>query len=335
MGIRVGMPMLKLSRLGKQTKRKGNSKAVAQEALEERYSKDKDKKKGLAKDNDYYGFVTGKDLNDYWVKEANKHTDNLGRPIRKDAVIGFSLIVKPDMDEFSKLTKEERTKFLKDSHEIVVDILNKHGLQVDAIAVHRDELSDHSHVLGHDPEYKAGKKINLKLFRDLNREYPRQMREKGYDVEELKVYNEEVVSKMSEEEAIKYKKKHIAEKKKKKHGQSSEDYKRGQTQKKLDAAMIQNASQKAEIELAEMKEKDLKLKLEQEQEEKVEREKEIKRLKDEEDRLKKELKKVRMEKAYAQEQRKRAEEDRDRINKRLRRAFSTEYKQDDQEYNFD
>ena len=54
--------------------------------------------------------------------------------------------------------------------------------------------------------------VNLKMFKKLNRDYPKKMQERGWDVNELKSYNAEAVKDMTPEEAVEYKEKLIAEK---------------------------------------------------------------------------------------------------------------------------
>ena len=55
--------------------------------------------------------------------------------------------------------------------------------------------------------------INLKLFRKFNREYPRRMREKGWDVDDCTVYDPEKVAGMTESQAKEYKQECIQKKK--------------------------------------------------------------------------------------------------------------------------
>ena len=224
MGIRVGIPILKLSKNGKSTNRKGNAKKIALEGLSERYSKDKDLDKTKSKNNIYFGFDSGEKLYNYWEENANNHRDKLGRKLRADAVIGYTLIIKPDMEGMENIKNKDL--FLKDSIEVITDILNNHDLVVDAAAIHKDEVNEHVHLFGHDNEYKAGKKINLSLYTDFNKEYPKRMREKGYDVEDMSVYDVDKVKDMSEDEKQEYKNELIKRKKnKKKNGRSSNKYK--------------------------------------------------------------------------------------------------------------
>lgn len=225
MGIRVGVPVLKLSAAGQATKRKGNTRKVAMEAGNERYSKDQDLDRSRSHLNEYTGFTSGKALADYWETEAAKHTDALGRSLKSTAITGFSVIFKPDMDSMQQLGDQERLQFIRDGVQVTKTLLQEAGLQVDMTALHRDEMVDHCHILGHDPEYKAAKKLDIRLFAQLNRELPKRLRAMGYDVEDTAVYDPAKVASMSEEEQAVYKADLIERKKSKKSGQSSNAYK--------------------------------------------------------------------------------------------------------------
>lgn len=253
MGIRVGIPFLKLKFNGTKSKRSGNALAIAQEMLEERYTQDEDIDRTKSHLNTYTGFTTGRELHEYWELEASKHLDALGRPLRSDAIIGYSAILKPDKESMESMTEEEQERFIADGTRVLCNLLTEHGLQIDATAVQRDEQVLHTHIAGHDVDYQAARKINLKLFRSFNREFPKRMREFGYDVEDLVVYDVEKVASMTEEQQKAYKKEHIAEKKAKKHGQSSSLYK----QQKIDEQKkaLQKEQQKLNTEKQQLKDR--------------------------------------------------------------------------------
>lgn len=226
MGIRVGIPILKLSKNAKATKRKGDARKVALESFKERYSKDPDLDRSRSHLNVYTGFQRGKDLYEFWEKEASGHLDAKGRKLRSDAVIGYSFIVKPDKESMDKMSDLEQMRFLDDSMKVLSDLFNASGLPIDATALHMDEVNPHVHAFGHDTEYKAGKKIDIRLFGMLNKEYPKRMRELGYDVEDLTVYDSEKADAMTEEEKADYKEEVLQRKKAKKNaGRSSSKYK--------------------------------------------------------------------------------------------------------------
>ena len=66
MGIRVGIPILKLSKNAKATKRKGDARKVALESFKERYSKDPDLDRSRSHLNVYTGFQRGKICKGEW-----------------------------------------------------------------------------------------------------------------------------------------------------------------------------------------------------------------------------------------------------------------------------
>lgn len=220
------MPILKLAAEAQPTKRKGSARKVAEEAGNERYSKDQDLDRSKSTLNEYTGYTSGKALMDYWEAEAAKHKDSLGRPLRSDAVIGYSVIIKPDEDSMASMDEAAQLQFVRDSIRVTEEILYEHGLQVDMAALHRDERSPHAHLLGHDVEYRAGKKIGIQLYAAFNRTYPERMRALGYDVEDMTVYDPLKAASMTAEEAADYKADCIARKKKKgPSGRSSSQYK--------------------------------------------------------------------------------------------------------------
>ena len=251
MGIRIGVPVLKLSRGAKQTKRKGDARKVAQEAGNERYSKDQDLDRSRSRLNEYTCFKSGKALADYWEAEAAKQTDALGRPLKSTAITGFAVIFKPDMEGMESMDEAERKQFVRDGISVTAKILEESGLQVDMTALHMDEIVEHGHILGHDPEYKAAKKLDIRLYAKLNKELPRRLREMGYDVEDLAVYDSEKVAQMTPEEQATYREERIQQKRAKKHGQSSNAYKREKLEEaetELKAQREALAKQQAEAE---------------------------------------------------------------------------------------
>lgn len=231
MGYHVGMPVMKLDRcnhFGKKNEHSGNAKAVTCEALEERYSSDADLDREMTAENLYYGFTSGEALTAHWEQMADAYRviDKNGKEkkLRSDAGIGFAGICKPEMDFMDSLEDDEIEKFMEDSSEVIQEIYEKRGCVIDSIVIHYDEGNPHLHYFGHDPEYKLGKKIGLKLYTALNdTEYPKQMRQHGWDIDPLTGY-QEAIKGMTEDEITEYKKRRKADRKKK-HGLSSTEYK--------------------------------------------------------------------------------------------------------------
>lgn len=242
--MKVGIPCLKLTNkhyTKAQQKKHGNAKAVVQEGLKERHSSDTSIRREDSYLNEYSGFEKGADLYDYWMKKFELHqvVDKNGKvkKMRSDAVIGFALIIKPEMDAINAMTPEEQHRFFKDSFDIINTYLKESGLHVDATAYHLDEDAPHIHLYGHDEDFKAGKKINMQLFHKFNIDYPKEMQKRGWEVEELIGYNpvDENGNILTGEALDAYKKQHIQEKKEKQHGLSSNEYKAKREAEKITA----------------------------------------------------------------------------------------------------
>lgn len=267
MGYKVGMPVLKLDRqnhFGKD-RRAGNARAVIQEAMGERRSSDPDIRREDTPNN-LYGvpmedgtilWVSGRELMEgdaveggEWIMsgsaladgyeqaaEEYRITDKHGtqKKLRSDAGIAFAGVVKPEMDCMAGMDRDSQVKFLKDSAEVVLKLYADRGMTVDRFVIHLDEGNPHMHYIGHDPEYKLGKKLGLPLYNKLNRaEYPKKMREKHWDIEDLRGYQEETAG-MDDQELGEYKRKRRADRKGK-HGKPSSVYKAEQKARAVSAA---------------------------------------------------------------------------------------------------
>lgn len=230
MGYTVGMPVIKLDRqnhFGKSNAHSGNARAVVCEALEERRSGDVDLDRSKTALNVYYGETSGETLCNAWEQMADEYRviDKNGheKKLRGDAGIGFAGICKPEADLIDTLEPEEVSQFMQDSIEVIKHIYESRGCIIDAAVIHYDEGNPHIHYFGHDPNYQLGKKLNLNLYRALNAsEYPKSMRERGWDIQDLTGYLEAVEG-LSDAERDEYKAKRKAERKK--HGKCSAVYK--------------------------------------------------------------------------------------------------------------
>lgn len=234
--MQVGAPVLKLDRQAhKQGQRAGNVRAVCLEALGERAGQDPDIDRKKTKDNIYYGdFRSGQELAEHYENMASEYvsTDKNGKEkrLRSDAGIAFSGIIKPLSDDFDKFSRKKQLAFLEDSLEVVRGIYAVRGMDIDQAVVHVDEGCPHLHYFGHDSEYKLGRKLGLKLYDALNREYPEEMRKRGWPVDSLTGWKEATAG-MTEEQKEEYK----AKRPKKKHGRSSAEYKAEKRLEKLEA----------------------------------------------------------------------------------------------------
>lgn len=238
MSFKCGMPVLKLDRanhFGKNYKHSGNAKAVACEALKERYCSDPDYNDLLTSQNKYYGVESGEKLYEFWAEKADQYRvkDKTGKEkkLRSDAGIGFAGIIKPEKKWINSLTRDEQIEFFEKSQEVIKKLYKDRGMILNGAVIHFDEGAPHMHYFGYDPGYQLGKKLGLPLYHDLNQEYPKQMKALGYDMQELKGYDTERTKGMSEDELNAYKMqfKH----KREEHGRTSKSFKKRKTDEHL------------------------------------------------------------------------------------------------------
>ncbi|MEE8717221.1 MAG: plasmid recombination protein [Coriobacteriales bacterium] len=237
MGFKVGMPVLKLKNAksgGKnrgKAKNSGNLKSVLGEAGTERWSATKTLDRSLSGTNEHLGpYSSGEEAYEAIMDEVEEYSEAYkaehGRGVRKDAVLAFAMIVKPPAEVVNAMTPEERARFFKDSYDTLVelDVLSDDNVRMRER--HRDEGGEHEHIISmaYDKDGKLnGKKVvSLGMFKKLNKEFPKRMQEKGWDVEECEVYDEEAVKKMTPEEADAYKAEH--RERKSKQGLSANEY---------------------------------------------------------------------------------------------------------------
>lgn len=112
------------------------------------------------------------------------------------------MIEKPNIEYMSELAYEEKVKFLNDSHKVFKQLINEwnnNWIILESVQ-HHDEfggLSAHNHNLimltTEDekglPTMNAFKEVNLKFYSFMNKNYPKMMRERGYEVEDVRTYD--------------------------------------------------------------------------------------------------------------------------------------------------
>ncbi len=234
MSFNVGMPMLGLKRENAKGKHAGNLRRILDEAGTERYSATKSFDPAKSERNLHLGsYASGEEayaaimdeIDDYEVEY--KKTSYRGRGLRSDATVAFALIIKPEGDWINKQPPEVQEQFFFDSYEVLCELGVLSGDAVRMRERHLDEASPHEHVIamGYDEDGRlAGSRIvNLKTFKKLNRDYPKLMQKRGWEVNELKAYDAEAVKNMTPEEASEYKEQHRA-KRERHHGLSANEY---------------------------------------------------------------------------------------------------------------
>ncbi len=259
MGVKIGIPIMKLNNHHTKTKRKGYMRAVFCEGLEERWGTDPDIDRSRTMLNEYTGeYQSGQALTAAITAEAEAYSKEQRqqgkRGLRSDAIIGWAAIVKPPAEWINSLSQEQRKSFFDDSRKIMYDLMGhdeKGRSNVRATVLHHDEAGDHEHYYGAakmpDGRFCGKDLINLKLFRKFNREYPKKMREIGWDIDDCTVYDPEKVAEMTESQAEEYKQECIKKKKSRKTGQDSKVYK---AQKELEKIEKEKGKERLSRDLA-------------------------------------------------------------------------------------
>lgn len=189
-------------------KHRSNAKAIIIEAGKERVSKSDTLDRDRTKFNKYYGFDSGFKCTDYITEEAENYRQEVVgkggtkhlRKLRSDAVIGYAIIYNPPEEICSGWSDAEYEKFYADSRktmeQICPDVFRSDTIVMSA--EHFDEgtitdvtkISRHVHDIGIPRDsngHYCGNKIDSKLCVEINANYPRLMREKGWDIDDLDV----------------------------------------------------------------------------------------------------------------------------------------------------
>ena len=123
---------------------------------------------------------------DQIIKE-NRTSD---KAVRKDAIVYVDTIVGSDKEFFRKLSPEDTRRFFEQSYEYLQKKVGEKNV-VSAV-VHMDETkgvggSPHMHFsfvpMNEDGTLSAKKKINRNFLRKIQDEFPRYMKDKGFDIE--------------------------------------------------------------------------------------------------------------------------------------------------------
>lgn len=212
--MKVGIPVMKCSlnpsnTVNKKTGKKSQTCPVDlawQEMNDERIGRDEDIDHDMTHLNVW---MDGKSSDDVVQMVQNKideinrvKHENGKRSLRKDAVSVIEVIEKPNIEYMSELAYEEKVKFLNDSHKVFKQLINEwnnNWIILESVQ-HHDEfggLSAHNHNLimltTEDekglPTMNAFKEVNLKFYSFMNKNYPKMMRERGYEVEDVRTYD--------------------------------------------------------------------------------------------------------------------------------------------------
>lgn len=212
--MKVGIPVMKCSlnpsnTVNKKTGKKSKTCPVDlawQEMNDERIGRDMDINHDMTSLNVWMEGNSSDDVAQIVqskIDEINQiKRENGKRALRKDAVSVVEIIEKPNIEYMSELNYEEKVKFLNASHEIFKQLIrewNPNWTILESVQ-HHDEfggLSAHNHNLimlttKDDkglPTMNAFKEVNLKFYSYINKNYPKMMRERGYEVEDVRTYD--------------------------------------------------------------------------------------------------------------------------------------------------
>lgn len=212
--MKVGIPVMKCSlnpsnTVNKKTGKKSKTCPVDlawQEMNDERIGRDMDINHDMTSLNVWMEGNSSDDVVQIVqskIDEINQiKRENGKRALRKDAVSVVEIIEKPNIEYMSELNYEEKVKFLNASHEIFKQLIrewNPNWTILESVQ-HHDEfggLSAHNHNLimlttKDDkglPTMNAFKEVNLKFYSYINKNYPKMMRERGYEVEDVRTYD--------------------------------------------------------------------------------------------------------------------------------------------------
>lgn len=212
--MKVGIPVMKCSlnpsnTVNKKTGKKSKTCPVDlawQEMNDERIGRDMDINHDMTSLNVWMEGNSSDDVAQIVqskIDEINQiKRENGKRALRKDAVSVVEIIEKPNIEYMSELNYEEKVKFLNASHEIFKQLIrewNPNWTILESVQ-HHDEfggLSAHNHNLimltTKDDKglstMNAFKEVNLKFYSYINKNYPKMMRERGYEVEDVRTYD--------------------------------------------------------------------------------------------------------------------------------------------------
>lgn len=220
--MKVGIPVLKCSlhpsqqinkKTGKRSKTCGINSAW-KELNDERLGRDPTIDKEMTHLNVWMEGNTNMDIEKIVkdkIEQINLTRKEHGkRSLRADAVSVIAIVEKPNMDYMKNLSYEQKVEFLNKSHQVMKNLIHEwnSSWQVLVSLQHHDEfggLSAHNHSLvlvstiDEDglPNMKAKSEVNLKFFNFINKNYAPRMRSFGYEVEDVKTFDQ-----LSEEEKI-------------------------------------------------------------------------------------------------------------------------------------
>ncbi|MBY6988530.1 plasmid recombination protein [Clostridium botulinum] len=131
-------------------------------------------------------------VNDSTIKYLNrvdeiikKNRTNTYRAVRKDAVVFVDTVVSSDKEFFNNLSPQETRRFFEESYKYLGSKVGEDNIV--AAKVHMDENTPHMHFsfvpMNEDGSLSAKKKINRNFLREIQDEFPKVLKNQGFDIE--------------------------------------------------------------------------------------------------------------------------------------------------------
>lgn len=184
-------------------KHRADGRRICEEAGNERYSNSSKLDRTRSINNEYKGYCSGGQCWDemedmaakYRVKGKTRNGREYEHNLRFDAVIGYEIVLKPPLAMIIGWTPDDYKKFYDDCF-YVLEAIEPRLFRLENVrmtAVHRDEgwmdeNCEHLHVIGAalDAEgHYCGNLLDAALLSRINRNFPRLMRERGWQLEDL------------------------------------------------------------------------------------------------------------------------------------------------------
>lgn len=124
------------------------------------------------------------------IDQIIKENRTSNKAVRKDAIVYVDTVVGSDKEFFNRLSPEDTSRFFEQSYEYLKEKIGEKNV-VSAV-VHMDETkgvggSPHMHFsfvpINEDGTLSAKKKINRNFLREIQDEFPRHMKERGFNID--------------------------------------------------------------------------------------------------------------------------------------------------------
>lgn len=239
MGFRMSVPYLGLTRNPAESgKHKAHGLPICKEAGYERASASRTLDRTLSDQNTYVGYRSGEELWSYLEERANNYRmqvpgkDKANNPVmrerglRKDAIVGFAVIWKPPAEVIRDWDRDTRERFFSDCHAVAEELEPELFAPSNILmrSRHFDEVrhggEEHEHDVGvpltADGRYNGSDMLNH-MRRNFNANFAAKMRERGWDMDDLDLYDPER-AKVDEEYAAR------RQERRRNYGKSVNDY---------------------------------------------------------------------------------------------------------------